>query len=224
MIAGADGYKGQWIVVMENSDGSTTIQLAPTLSDLCADPSLELLIADVPIGLMERGSRTCDALARKLIGVRRNSVFTPPLRPALGASTWEEACEIRTRIDGKRYSRQTFGILPLIRAVDRLMTPKLQDRVREGHPEVSFTVMAGAPMKHYKGTAEGKEERMQALAQEFPDFRQRLDAFGARSAVTDIIDAYALLWTARRVRAGTARILPDEPEHDARGLRAEIVA
>ena len=125
MLAGADGYKGQWIVVVENLDGSTAIQLAPTLTALCADPKVEILIADVPIGLMEQGPRPCDALARKLIGARRNSVFTPPLRPALEASTWDEACEIRTRIEGKRYSRQTFGILPLIRSVDRMMSPAL---------------------------------------------------------------------------------------------------
>ena len=47
---------------------------------------------------------------------------------------------------------------------------------------------------------------------------------GRRYGVDDLHDALAALWTARRIRAGTARTFPDEPALDARGLRMAIVA
>jgi predicted RNase H-like nuclease len=42
---------------------------------------------------------------------------------------------------------------------------------------------------------------------------------------TDVLDAFAMLWTARRVAAGVHLTLPgDVVETDAFGLRAEMVA
>jgi predicted RNase H-like nuclease len=43
-------------------------------------------------------------------------------------------------------------------------------------------------------------------------------------ATIDIIDAYACLWTARRIVNGAAVWLPKDEEFDAKGLRAEIVS
>jgi hypothetical protein len=40
----------------------------------------------------------------------------------------------------------------------------------------------------------------------------------------DAIDAYALLWSARRARAGEAVALSGAGEADARGLRREMIA
>lgn len=81
------------------------------------------LVLDVPIGLLDRGPRLVDTEARRRLGRRASSVFPAPLRPMLEAATWEEACRIGERADGRRCSRQTVGILPRIRAVDRRMTP-----------------------------------------------------------------------------------------------------
>lgn len=223
MIAGADGYRGQWVVATDDGDGRTSLSLVLDLSAFIARPDLEVLVIDVPIGLHERGRRGCDVETRRLIGPRRNSVFTAPIRPMLRAATWEEACAIRFEIEGKRCSRQAFGILPLIREVDRLMTPALQNRVREGHPEASFTIMTGTPMLHYKGKPQGRADRLAALRSHFPDLPEQIDAFGRAGAITDALDAYALLWTARRIRNGEALSLPSRPEIDPRGLRAEIV-
>ena len=43
-------------------------------------------------------------------------------------------------------TRQAFNILPNIREADRLITPKLQERVYEVHPEVVFKALAGRAM------------------------------------------------------------------------------
>ena len=41
-------------------------------------------------------------------------------------------------------------------------------------------------------------------------------------ALDDLNDAFAALWTARRILLGQAQRIPDEPDIDARGLRMEM--
>lgn len=98
------------------------------------------------------------------------------------------------------------------------MTPRLQRRVREAHPECSFARMKGAPLRFAKKRPEGVAERRALLAAHFGDIGALRGA-----AVDDVLDAYALLWTAGRVAAGAAQVL-GAGERDARGLRCEIVA
>jgi predicted RNase H-like nuclease len=45
-----------------------------------------------------------------------------------------------------------------------------------------------------------------------------------RSCRKDVIDAYALLWTARRIREREAVALPENSAVDARGLLMQIWA
>lgn len=224
MIAGVDGYKNRWIAALDDGTGQVRTEIVDSFSDLLANEELELIIIDMPIGLTDSGPRQCDRLARKRIGPRRNSVFPAPIRPMLSAESWEEACEIRVFVEAKRCSKQAFGILPKIRTIDRLMTPSSQERVREGHPEVSFSELAGKPMSHYKGKPEGGLERRLLLSHCFPDVNDILDSVRPASASVDVCDALALLWTARRVRSGSAVTLPPQPQLDSRGLRMEIVA
>jgi predicted RNase H-like nuclease len=46
---------------------------------------------------------------------------------------------------------------------------------------------------------------------------------GISGARTDIIDAYACLWTARRAAYGKALSLTADTEVDSNGLKAEII-
>jgi len=140
----------------------------------------------------------------------------------LRARTWEEACRIQFKVQRKRCSKQTAGILPRVREVDELMTPDLQARVLEGHPELSFAMMNGAnPMTYRKLTKEGRVERLGLLGPHFADIERNLSRIPG--GATDIIDAYACLWTARRVLRGEAVHRPPVPQLDERGLRCEIV-
>lgn len=223
MIAGADGYKKRWVVAVGHDDGTTRVELAESFSDLVRHPELEQIVIDVPIGLPDAGARQADRLARRMIGPRRNSVFPGPIRPMLGASTYEEACARRYGVEGKRCSKQLFAILPLIAIVDAHMSPGLQECIREGHPEVSFTALAGHPMPTYKGKPEGRDQRLAVLRAVFPDLDDAVARFNHPGALTDILDAYALLWTARRVVAGRSETLPPDPERDRRNLHMEIV-
>ena len=224
MIAGVDGYKRGWVAAIDLGNGYTDVAPFPVFSDLLAGSEPTLIAIDVPIGLRAKEDRRCDLLARKLLGRSRgSSVFPAPVQSMLKARSWEEACRIRLKVQGKRCSKQVVGIIPKIREVDRLMTPDLQKRVFECHPEVSFALMnSGDPMTFRKSTREGRKERVRLLIQQFPDVQENLSRVSG--AASDIIDAYACLWTARRVLHGEAVRLPSDPEVNRRGLRAEIVA
>jgi predicted RNase H-like nuclease len=223
VIAGVDGYRKRWLVAIMDHAGRTALQLVDDFATLAGRADLHLIVIDVPIGLLEIGRRHCDTLARQRIGPRRNSVFTAPLRPMLLASSHAEASAIRRRIEEKGYSVQGFGILPLVRSVDQVMTPALQTRIREGHPEVSFAAMAGRPLQHPKLKPAGKLERIELLRTEFADLDDQIARFNRRGALVDILDAYAMLWTARRVRDGLATAIPSTAQVDCRGLKAELV-
>lgn len=68
-------------------------------------------------------------------------------------------------LTGKGIAKQSFAIYGKVAEVRRVMTPALQRRVVEVHPEVSFWALAGErPMTHHKGKAEGYEERRALLA------------------------------------------------------------
>jgi predicted RNase H-like nuclease len=213
---------GGWVVVTGSQDGETTIDRAWNLAEVVAREDLQFVVIDVPIGLPARGPRACDLEARAMLGSpRSSSVFPAPIRPMLAARTYEEASGIRFQIEGKRISRQSFAIQSTIREADNLMTPVLQDRVVEGHPEVSFAAMAGAGIAAPKRTPRGRQIRTELLSQHVPDLRLRIGELQA-AIQGDAIDASALLWSARRLADGTAERLGDAARDD-HGLRMEMV-
>jgi predicted RNase H-like nuclease len=120
-------------------------------------------------------------------------------------------------------SRQTYNILAKIRDADRCMTPALQARVTESHPEVTFRAMNGnQPLAHSKKTAAGRAQRLALLERVYGPAAAPL-TLPKGAAWDDLYDAAALTWTALRVANGIATHLPEQPERDARGLGMEIV-
>jgi predicted RNase H-like nuclease len=230
-ISGADGCKSGWVVVSQDLDtGAVSWRLAPTARDLIHGKPMPVFLAiDIPIGLTEGGARSCDMLARRTVGPRASSVFPAPIRPALAAETREEASRIREAIEGKKMSCQAWAIVPKIREVDEVLggDPRLQLRVREVHPEVCFCYLAGGrPLLHGKKSAAGRAERLALLNPVFGSWVQAAlyERRRLASQADDILDAFAALWSARRILEGTAAVLPSEPPLDSRGLRMEIVA
>lgn len=223
MIVGLDGCRDGWIAAILES-GVTRQQVLGSLEGLFENPALITAVIDVPIGLPETGPRRCDLLARQLLRApRASSVFPAPLRSMLPARDQGEASRFRFAAEGKRCSVQLAAILPKIREVDNLLDPQKQLKVREGHPEVSFAVMNGSKsMSHAKRHPAGRDERIALLRGHFPDVLTAMSGVGRFSE--DAIDAYAMLWTARRLVEGASQTLPDTPAFDRRGLRMEIVA
>jgi predicted RNase H-like nuclease len=128
---------------------------------------------------------------------------------------------------GKSVSAQAFGIYSRIKQVNDVMTPQLQDRLFEVHPEVSFWAMAGfQPMVHPKKSSSGFEERRALLTNKLGvgiRMRAQARAWVRPAGADDVLDAIAVAWTARRVAEGTAGRLPPDPGLDANGLRMEMV-
>ena len=120
-------------------------------------------------------------------------------------------------------SHQAFGILPKIRKVDELMTPEVQETVREIHPELCFYGLTGYRMRHNKKSTEGRAERLIALQGRFSGIGRALGAF-PRSQVgsDDVLDAYAAAWTALRIAENVAKRIPPRPPIDAKGLQMEM--
>lgn len=229
-VAGVDGTPGGWAVVIVQGD-RCEIRKAAILADLLEiNSDFDIIAVDVPIGLLdayEIGGRVCDRAARRILRQRASSVFPAPVRPALAATSWHDACE-KSRASGphgKAVSKQTFAILPKIKEVDDLLQSrrKLRDVVREVHPEVCFRELVGEPMLHRKGSTAGREERRLALTRVFPDLGAiERGGRALRLPIEDIWDAAVACWSAVRLAKGEARGLPDHIPFDATGLPMAI--
>ena len=102
------------------------------------------------------------------------------------------------------------------------MTPRRQRRIVEVHPELCFALMLGEPCAAPKRAAEGRAQRLAAITDLYPDAPQRIAAPHPGAALDDLLDAYALTVTARRLIEGSVERLGDGAR-DARGLRQEVV-
>jgi predicted RNase H-like nuclease len=228
LVGGADGTREGWVLVTkELSSGVVASRICTTEDLFYGEPIPDLVGLDIPIGLPDSGPRLCDLDARQRLRRRGSSVFPAPLRCLLEASTYPEACSLRFGAEGKKISRQTWGILPKIRIVDSLLRndPALQQRVREVHPEFCFLLLAGHPMYHKKKSKQGQEERLRVLEQWFGEYLEAavLQRLRLGCQLDDLLDAFAACWTAERIFSGQAETLPHDPPRDSAGLRMEIV-
>lgn len=228
MIAGADGCKDGWVVISEERGGAICFQMVPCLREVALRKELALIVVDIPMGLLDKGAREADKAARQQLGSRHSCVFTAPIRPILYCKTREEASNQWFRIEEKKCTRQLWGIITKIREVDELLrdSPKTRQRIREGHPEVSFAIMnGGQPLLTRKRKKEGQLERIGLLKETFGDEVERLLNSIKASFHTDLIDAFSMLWTARRIsRNKKCSRYPRTPEPDRYGILPQIVA
>jgi len=209
-LAGVDGFKDQWCVVLANPESE---ELLPprigNFQDVLNLPENPTIVAvDLPIGLPDvtlPGGRTCDRIARGIIGPRAPSVFSPVGRKGLEGKSRAEADRLQRSAGGIGIGAQAWGLRNKLLEVDALMTPSRQDVVREVHPEVSFCTMKGRTLDFGKKTPEGERERLEALiAQGFPESFMVATLAGIRSGRDDFLDACAALWTATRMFQKTA--------------------
>lgn len=231
-IAGADGCKAGWLLVQATRLGARVEHaVCATAAELVAHTAPDGIVGvDIPIGLTSAGSRSADRAAREVLGPRRSSIFFAPLRVTLGAATHAEANQLSRQYSGKGISQQTFHISRKIAEMDDVLRADASAaaRVHEVHPEVCFTVLNGdRPMQHPKKQAAGQAERLALIDALFPGAFDAIRAAYARKDVAsdDILDALVALWTASRIRAGTALSFPEGPVHrDAHGLAMVIRA
>jgi predicted RNase H-like nuclease len=239
-VIGVDACKGGWIgIVLEPGEmapppecararrTTTRAYLDPTIAGLVElaerDGQLDVIAIDIPIGAADRTRRRADVLARELVGPHRAAtVFITPVRLALQAGDHASAVQINRELAGEGVSVQAFGLRERILEVAR-WAASTSRRTVEVHPEVSFRLMAGTPLRCAKTTWSGMTLRRSLLARAGIVLADELGAAG-RAGVDDVLDAAAAAWSAQRVAAGTNRWLPDPPERFSDGWPCAIYA
>src|SRR5207249_7904068 len=94
LVAGVDGCRAGWLVVLVDERGhsisSSQVRLCTEFEEILSlFPAPAVIAVDIPIGLLDRpqeGGRVCDQEARRMLGRRASSVFSPPTRQVLGAT------------------------------------------------------------------------------------------------------------------------------------------
>jgi predicted RNase H-like nuclease len=202
--------------VLTASQPRVTVRSGVSLSEVLGplvDPDGSTVVGiDMPLGLLAEGWREADRAARRLLGPRRSSVFAIPPR-AVWAQTSYQAANVRCReLTGQGFSAQAWGLRAKL-----LEANEYRDGcghpLYEVHPELAFGAMAGAPLAASKHTGPGRDARRRLLAEAGLELPAGIPA----AILGDVLDAAAVAWSARRIAAGQAVIVPAQPQLDDRG-------
>jgi predicted RNase H-like nuclease len=245
--AGIDGCRGGWIAVSVRKASNTYTLEVETLRVFGQDDfealvevleGNDLVLIDIPIGLPDRGERLSDFAVRKVLGPRGRSIFPIPVRDAVYAETYEEACRINAEITGKKISRQTWNILPKIRTIDTFLRSGKDYRhtLRESSPEYCFALTTGRgdefPRQffpaHSKRSREGMRERSDVLDAYIRNWKNRsadvLSLYpGEIIAADDLTDAGILAVSAFYASVGRRIGIPPKADYDGFGLPVQAV-
>lgn len=237
-VIGVDGCPAGWLVVTLPGGclQAAEARIAPTFADVLAAAGPSAIVAiDIPIGLPERsgvGGRPCDVAARANLGQRQSAVFAVPARAAVYAGDYAAACEAALAHSDppRKVSKQCYNLFAKIREVDAQISPALQARVVECHPELAFWRLNGqAPLdlpKKVKSQPHAPGLQLRRALLESAGFPPRLlqdhPWRRAEAGPDDLLDACACAASAARIAAGDGMRFPAVPGCDPHGLRMEI--
>jgi predicted RNase H-like nuclease len=203
-----------------------------TADPVTADP-VTVVGIDMPLGLLESGWREADLAARGLLGPRRSSVFAIPPEAVWAEASYQAANRRCRELTGQGFSIQAWGLRAKLLEANQYRET-CGHPLYEVHPELAFGAMAGAALPFSKHTAPGRELRRELLAKAgillpaAPVPAAPLPAAPLPAAplpaapVTDTLDAAAVAWSAWRIAAGRAIVLPDPPQVDRQGREITI--
>jgi predicted RNase H-like nuclease len=197
-VAGLDGTKGGWVAIELNEGSFERDRLIqPIESDLGELAKAEVIAVDVPIGFGP--DRRADTAARAFLRGNASTVFPTPSRDILEVPFGP----------GLGVSAQSHALGP--RIIHFTALARVDPRIREVHPEVSFRAMNGGdPLRHRKRSAAGALKRVDLLIRHGIELVNLVDC--AAVPLDDVLDAAAAAWSANRIAHGQARSLPDPPE------------
>ena len=218
LIIGIDGCKSGWFSVWENQDKSIHSSVFSNLNELknfFKNESQLIIGIDMPVVLSEVIPRQADQLARKLLSKKASSVFTAPTPEMLNQPNYEKASLVSKRLFGKSMSLQSWYLFPKIKDVQTMIHHE-DMQIYEIHPELSFRAMNNEQViLESKKTLEGFALRNSLLSMHFKNFIfEEIRRQYARKDVmdNDILDALAVLWSAKRIQSNQASFLPQAPE------------
>ena len=207
-VAGADVWKGKWIVVVLDDSRFERAFVAPDIA--AAVDELDDCVAigvDMPIGLPAAGEpRPADIEARAFVGPRRGSVFPTPSAELLECASAAEANLLAKERGWPGISAQAFALKKQILAVQPLA--QSDPRIWEVHPEVSFAEANGrVPLAWAKSSWNGAALRPRILESHGIVVPGDLGPAGAVD-VPDVLDASIAAWSAARIARGVAESFP----------------
>lgn len=223
MIAlGLDGYSRGWVAVRIDRH-ECDLRLLSTATELLA-LNFDRAGIDMPIGLPERDVRACDVEARAMLRPHASRVFAGARRALWDHASHAAANQALKQRGEAGVSIQLWNLGPKILEIDAMMTPRLQRRVREAHPELVFLRLNfGRPLPPKK-TDEGLALRVRLLRREgFAEIRRwiEVDRAGTGASADDVVDACAVALAARDFDRGNVLPRLGVPK-DARGLKMQI--
>jgi predicted RNase H-like nuclease len=217
-IIGIDGCKSGWFSVWQNPDDSIQSSIFSTLNhlkDFFNDEAHLIIGIDMPVVLSDFIPREADQLARKLLSKKASSVFTAPTPEMLEQPNYERASYVSKRLFGKSMSLQSWYLFPKIKDVQTIIHDA-HINLYEIHPELSFRAMNHEEViLESKKSKEGFEIRNALLKRHFEsfDFESIRNLYPRKDVMdNDILDAMAVLWSAKRIQANEASFLPKIPE------------
>lgn len=229
MLGGVVPCPGGWLIVPGRLAAVTVIIEEPivlrTLIEvLDYKPKFEAAAIFAPMGFQDEPSgpyRPCDDEARALIGwPRMVSVRPVPSRRTLRAPSKAAALELEPWLT--KHDLRNFRWL---REAEQAFEPFHQRSWFAAHPELSMYMINGdRPLRNSPYLADGMAERLALLVEKLPgveDLFQVPPPAGA--AQVHVMQAAALLWTARRASGRAVSRVPMDPDWDTNGLRMELV-
>jgi predicted RNase H-like nuclease len=215
-VTGIDACRGGWVAVSLETSGAASVRAGASLASLLDEDPAVIVGIDMPLGLLDSGWREADRMARGLLGPRRSSVFAIPPRAVWAEPSYQAANQRCRELTGQGFSIQAWGLRAKLLEANQYRDTCGRP-MYEVHPELAFGAMAGAPLPQSKHTAPGRELRRDLLAQA----GIILPAAGP-APLTDTLDAAAVAWSARRIAAGHAEVIPGRPQHDTRSREITI--
>lgn len=229
VLGGIVPCPGGWLIVPARLAGVTVVaddpEVVATLVDVLEfKPKFDAAAIYCPIGFYDKPTapyRQCDEEARALIGWPRNVAVRPtPSRAALQAETRTEAQELEpwlTRDDLRRFR--------WLREAYREFQPFHQRTYFAAHPDLTFAQLNNdRPLLSSPYQQDGMLERIALIRDKLPgleDIASRTPPTGA--AQVHLLQALALLWTARRIAGRAMQRVPLDPDWDPAGMRMELV-
>lgn len=224
-IAGVDGCRSGWLVVESSFNlNDSNWKIASRWNAIATDA--EVIAVDMPIGVSSNGVRQCEVEARNILSSCASRVFKTLPRGALRFSQneWGKANQWCKKRGFGGISKQIWNIRPKILEIDAAITRKDQLRVFEAHPELAFARCNGGRPLVSKHSDEGIRARRRILEREgFGSIGTWIkDLRGSGAKVDDLLDACALVLTARHIAQDTVHLMPVSTERDERGLKMSI--
>ena len=181
-------------------------------------PAYSTVALNAPVGGLDQatvGGRACDREARALLGRRGAAVKSAPI-----AVDSPEGTELLP----DHVDAITRTLLPRYQEVAREMAPFRQRTIYEVNADLSFYQMnEDVPMRWSKYSEKGRASGDRCWSRSYPGALRIIDAEVPGAGVSHLLDAAAILWTARRIFAKAAVRIPSDPEWDEQGLRMELV-